>query len=151
MFNLFPKERLTRDTKLAPYDEMRKMLSLMDNFYDTSLVPADIDYNPIKTDIRETDTEYLIDADLPGIKKDNVKVEYKNKFLVISVEQKEEKEEKEGTYLRKERKFESAERSIFLDNVKEDRISAKFDHGVLKITLPKEKPDIHKNVKIDIQ
>ena len=96
------------------------------------------------TDIRETDTEYQLDIDLPGFKKEDVTANLKDGYLTVaaktSVETKDEG--KDGTYLRKERFVGSCNRSFYVgEDVKQADISAKFDNGVLTIVVPKKLPE----------
>ncbi len=104
----------------------------------------------IRTDIRETDKEYILEADLPGFTKDDVKIKVKDNYLILSAEKKQEIEEEKEGYIRKERTYGSLRRSFFLENVKEDEISAKFENGVLTIVLPKVKKEKIEEKSIDI-
>ncbi|KDR93790.1 HSP20 family protein [Peptoclostridium litorale DSM 5388] len=104
----------------------------------------------IRTDIRETETEYILEADLPGFTRDDVKIKIKDNYLILSAEKKQEIEESAEGYIRKERSYGSLKRSFFLENIKEDEISAKFEHGVLTIVLPKSKEEKKEERAIDI-
>lgn len=101
-------------------------------------------------DVSETENEYVISVDLPGITKDNVEVSYKDNRLTISGErQHEEKEEKED-FLRKERYYGSFTRSLTLPSAcKDDKIKARFKDGVLKVNVPKAEVQKPKTVPID--
>jgi HSP20 family protein len=103
-----------------------------------------------KLDVQENDKDYLIEADLPGIKKEEVKVDLDNGELTISVDREEKIDEEKKNYIHKERRYNSMSRSIYLTNAKVEGITAKLENGVLKITVPKgEKPDT--SVKINIE
>ena len=96
------------------------------------------------TDIRETDTDYQLEIDLPGFKKEDVSATLKDGYLtVVAKTASEAKDEaKDGTYLRKERFVGSCSRSFLVgDDVKQADISAKFDNGVLTIVVPKKLPE----------
>lgn len=95
-------------------------------------------YGGFKADIKETKDGYLVDAELPGVDKKDISVEYKNNILTISAKKSEEKNEKKEDYIRKERVYGDFKRSFNVDNVKEDLIKAKFENGVLNIELPKD-------------
>jgi len=105
----------------------------------------------MKVDIRETDKEYFLDADLPGIKKEQVKLEVNNDQLVISVVEDEKTETKEEGYICRERRFGTIARSFPLSNIDADKISAKLENGILSVTLPKKHPEEPKARTIDIE
>ena len=101
--------------------------------------------NLMKTDVRETDTGYEIDVDLPGFKKDEVQVQVNNGYLTISTQKALEKDEKnkKGRMLRQERYAGMMQRSFYVgDQVTGQEISAKFEDGILKIHLPKAAPQL---------
>ena len=95
----------------------------------------------MKTDIKETDEAYELEIDLPGFKKENVHAELKDGYLTVnaSTESSTEDKSEDGTYLRKERFTGSCSRSFYVgDEISEDDIRAKFEDGILKITVPKK-------------
>ncbi len=94
----------------------------------------------MKTDIKENDKEYELSIELPGYKKENVNAELKDGYLIINAtNEKNEEEKDEKGYIRKERYYGSCQRSFFVGkNLKEEDIKAKFDNGVLTLTVPKE-------------
>ncbi|MEQ1438557.1 Hsp20/alpha crystallin family protein [Fontimonas sp. SYSU GA230001] len=89
-------------------------------------------------DISETDKEYLVKGELPGVKKEDVSIEVHNGVLTLSGERKYEKEDKGEKYHRVERAYGSFSRSFTLpDNVDEKAIEAEFKDGVVTVHLPK--------------
>ena len=94
----------------------------------------------MKTDIKENDKEYELTIELPGYKKENVNAELKDGYLIINAtNEKNEEEKDEKGYIRKERYYGSCQRSFFVGkNLKEEDIKAKYDNGVLTLTVPKE-------------
>ena len=95
----------------------------------------------MKTDVRETDSGYEVDIDLPGFKKDEIDVQLDNGYLSISAAKGLDKEEKdkEGKYIRKERYAGSMSRSFYVgDAVTEDDIKAKYESGILRLSIPKK-------------
>ena len=104
----------------------------------------------LRTDIKETDDAYELSVAMPGIKKENAKIELNDGYLTISVaenEQNEEKDEK-NNFIRKEIYKGSAERTFYVgDEVKEEDIKAKMDNGILNITVPKIKEETKKEEK----
>ena len=99
--------------------------------------------NLMKTDVKETGNAYEIDIDLPGFKKDEIKVQLKDGYLTLSAAKGLDKDakDKEGNYIRRERYAGSMSRSFYVgDGVKEEDIHAKYEDGILKLSLPKKAP-----------
>ena len=110
--------------------------------------------NLMKTDVRETEDSYELDIDLPGFKKDEVNIELKNGCLTIQAAKGLDKEEqdKKGKYIRQERYAGSCSRSFYVgEDVEADQISAKFESGILQISVPKAAKKLPKNSSISIQ
>lgn len=96
--------------------------------------------NVMKTDVRETDSAYEVAVDLPGFRKEDVKLSLDNGYLTISASGKHnnDKKDSDGKLIRKERYAGSVTRSFYVgDAVTKDEVHAKFEDGVLRITLPK--------------
>ncbi len=104
-----------------------------------------------KVDLKETEDNYLVEADLPGIKKEDIKVDFDNNYLVISAKRDDVIEDKNENYVRRERHYGQFQRSFYIDNADRDKIEAAFQNGVLKITLPKLNKENERKTKIDIQ
>jgi HSP20 family protein len=122
---------------------------LMHGFFDDDfLIPAG--GNAFRVDLRETENEYIAEADLPGVKKGDITLHYENQYLTISAKRDETQEVKEERYVRKERRCGQFHRSIYVDNVIEDKIDAKFNDGVLQVTLPKQDKSQKRQGKIEI-
>ena len=96
--------------------------------------------NLMKTDVRETEHTYEVDMDLPGFKKDEIKVDLKDGYLTIRAAKGLDKDEKdkEGKYIRQERYAGACSRSFYVGDVETKDVSAKYEDGILKISLPKE-------------
>ena len=97
--------------------------------------------NMMKTDVRETDNSYELDIDLPGFKKDEIKVELDNGYLSISAAKGLDKDEekKDGKYIRRERYAGACQRSFYVgEDITEQDIKAEFKHGILKLFVPKK-------------
>ncbi|MCR5808978.1 MAG: Hsp20/alpha crystallin family protein [Clostridiales bacterium] len=98
----------------------------------------------MKTDVREHDEGYEVDIDLPGFKKDEITLNLENGYLTVSAAKGLDKEEKDkkGKLIRQERWSGSMQRSFFVGrNVTEEEIKAKFEDGVLKLSVPKKDPN----------
>ena len=92
----------------------------------------------MKTDLKEKDGKYMLEIDVPGYDKEDIKIELNEGYLTVSAEKNEEKEDKEKNYYRKERSFGTFRRQFNVGNVNEKSIEAHFNNGVLKINFPKE-------------
>ena len=110
--------------------------------------------NLMKTDVRETEHTYEVDMDLPGFKKDEIKVDLKDGYLTISAAKglDKDEEDKNGRYLRRERYAGQCSRSFYVgDQVEAKDVSAKFEDGILRITLPKVVQQLPVNHTIAIE
>ena len=103
----------------------------------------------LKTDIIETDKEYVLKVDLPGVDKKDVSLDFNNQYLTLSVNQEEDKDEKDQHFIRKERSRFSYSRSYYLDKADEEKIKAKLDNGILTISIGKNEEEIKKSITID--
>lgn len=96
--------------------------------------------NLMKTDVRETDTGYEIDVDLPGFKKDEVQVQVNNGYLTISAAKGLDKDEQDhkGRYIRRERYAGQCSRSFYVGSgIQPQDVHAKYEDGILRLSLPK--------------
>jgi HSP20 family protein len=126
-----------RDEFLTPFSQ------LFDDFFNDSFDILGKDFfekgTYPKVDVRDEPTQLVIEAEVPGLKKDQVKVELDNGVLRIKGEKKEADEKRVKSYVHKELKHSSFCRSFVVgDNVDVDKLTAKFENGVLEITLPKK-------------
>ena len=104
--------------------------------------------NLMKTDIYEKNGKYHIEMDIPGFKKEDVKISFEDGYITVSCEKHEEthEEDKEKKYIRRERSLhESCERKFYVGNIDEERVNAEFKNGILKITVPKKEQNQDKN------
>ena len=99
--------------------------------------------NLMKTDVKETDNGYELDIDLPGFKKDEITAHLEDGYLTVSAAKGVDKDEKdkEGRYIRRERYSGSMTRSFYVGNaVTEQDIKAKYEDGILSLSIPKKDP-----------
>lgn len=104
-----------------------------------------------KTDIKETPEEYIVHAELPGVKKEDINIDYTNNYLTISARRNNEYEEKKENYIKHERSYGSISRGFYISNVDKNLIKAKFDNGVLNIELPKKEISSNNSNRILIE
>lgn len=93
----------------------------------------------MRTDIRETDKAYIIDVDLPGYSKENIKIDVTDGYLTINAKMNQEKNDEEnGKYVRRERFFGECSRSFYVgEAVEAEDIKAAFKNGILSLEIPK--------------
>ena len=96
--------------------------------------------NLMKTDVRETEDSYELDVDLPGFKKDEIKVDLKDGYLTIQASKglDKDQQDKKGKYIRQERYVGACSRSFYVGDVEPRDISAKYEDGILKLSMPKQ-------------
>ena len=95
----------------------------------------------MKTDIQEKDNNYILDMDLPGYEKEDIKAQLKDGYLTITAQKNTSNDDKdeEGNYIRRERYCGKCSRSFYVgDSIKEEDIKANFKNGILQLTFPKE-------------
>lgn len=152
MFGLTPYRRgISRRGDFNNMDQMFN--SIVEEFFNgvdfPSFVP--MDNESIRVDIRENDEEYILEAEIPGVDKKDIKLELKDDLLTIFVERDEEIKEERENYIRREIKRGISQRSFYVNNIKEDEIKAKFKDCILYITLPKDEPEKSKSNHIEIE
>jgi len=140
---------------LAIQNEMNRMFDqfFAEDFpFSTRMITRPgMDFFP-KMDISETESEYKVTAELPGMDENDIQIRLEKDSLILSGEKKTESEEKEKTFHRIERSYGSFERIIPFDSqLDEDKVSAVFKNGVLIITLPKAGDAIRKSRQIEIK
>ena len=111
-------------------------------------------FSGFHTDIRDTGDAYVLEAELPGFNKEDINVEARDGVLTISAkheENQDEKDEKSGQYIRRERRYGSFQRSFSLNGVDPKNIQGQYQDGVLQLTLPKEQPAVPETHRIEIR
>ncbi|MBE5936108.1 MAG: Hsp20/alpha crystallin family protein [Lachnospiraceae bacterium] len=136
--------------------------SLFDDFFEDFARPirsvAKIN-NPVgnvmRTDVKECDNGYQLDIDLPGYDKKDVQAKLKDGYLTITASTKDEKkDESDGKYIRRERYYGTCSRRFYVgEHMELEDIKAKFENGILRVTIPKKeaKPQIEKDMFINIE
>ena len=108
--------------------------------------------NPMKTDVVEHDKDYQVTAEMPGFKKNDIQVDYRDDTLRISGTSNVDESTKDdkGRVLRQERSSQNVSRAFYLPNIDLKHVNAKYDNGILTLTLPKEtEAEDHHKISID--
>lgn len=110
-----------------------------DPFFERGLIKKE--NNLMRTDIKEKDGNYMLEIDIPGYDKQDIKIELENGYLTVtaSKESKMEEEDKNTRYIHKERFYGKCSRTFYAgENISEEQIKANFKNGILTLTFPKE-------------
>ncbi|MHC6178925.1 heat shock protein Hsp18 [Clostridium sp. JNZ X4-2] len=148
MFDMVPFKKNNSLTRGDVFD------SFVNSFFnDDFFAPVNINGfgKGFKVDLKENETNYVVEADLPGINKDAINVDYSNNYLTISAKREDSREDKSENFIRQERSYGEFKRSFYVDNVDEDNINASFKDGVLKVNLPKSEKGSDNTKKINIK
>lgn len=136
-----------RKNALQTPDSFQNMLE--DFFNDDFPFRRSLQYDTFKIDLQETEKEYVVEAEIPGVPKENIDLSFDEGKLKISVKKEENKEDRSKNYIHRERKYSSMERTILLADIDEQGVKAKLDNGILTINIPK-KEKVEKALKIEI-
>ena len=152
MFGLVP---FVSKKNLAKGDDGFQSLFDMFNepFFNNFMTPANVNAGSFKVDVKDNGNAYELIADFPGLKKENISLDYENNYLTISAKTEDGKDEQDdkGNYIRRERHVGSMSRSFYIDNIDDQKISAEFKEGILKVNLPKLIEETSKSTKIEIK
>ena len=126
---------------------------LVDSFFNRDLmVPEVLGMSYPVMDVEETDDEFRITAELPGMKKDDIKITFQDNILTISGEKKSEKKREDKNLYYAERRFGKFSRSVSINSpVKLDKVSAEFKDGILHITVPKAEEAKPKQIEVKVK
>lgn len=132
--------------RVSAYNPFRDFEEMSRSFWDNNNVSA------FRTDITEKDGKYVLEADLPGFKKEDISVDIDKDCLTITAEHKsEEKEENADSYIRRERYYGSYTRSFNVKGIDTEAITAAYNDGVLTLTMPKKEPEIPAARRLEIK
>ena len=128
----------------------RSVFDMMDGFFNDSWpFGRNLMNDTFKIDVKETDTAYTIEAEMPGIKKEEISLSLNDDRLMICVQRNEEVKNDSESYIHRERRCSSMERSLYLADATGDNIDAALVDGVLKITVPKKtRADASRQIEI---
>ncbi len=149
MAGLVPFNRRRKDLMSTGFDDFYNMLD--DFFAEDWAGPRSLMKDTFKIDVKEDDKEYMVEAELPGVTKDDLNLSIEDGRLSISVNKEEVKEDKgQKNYIHRERRYTSMQRNVFLADAADEGIKAKLNDGVLEIIVPK-KVEEDKSKAIEIE
>ena len=132
--------------RVVAYNPFRELEEMSRSFWN------DTNLNAFRTDITEKDGKYVLEADLPGFKKEDISVDIDKDCLTITAEHKsEEKEENADSYIRRERYYGSYTRSFNVKGIDTEAITAAYNDGVLTLTMPKKEPEVPAARRLEIK
>ena len=143
MFEMIPFDRAFR--RAAAFDPFREMDNL-----GRSLINSTCAVSGFRTDVSDTGTSFVLECELPGFKKEDINISIEKELLTISAERKLEDEEKKAGFVRRERFYGSFSRSFDVTGINTDSIEAKYEDGILTLTLPKQAEEVPENRRIEI-
>ena len=132
--------------RVSAYNPFRDFEEMSRSFWDNNNVSA------FRTDITEKDGKYILEADLPGFKKEDISVDIDKDCLTITAEHKsEENEQNADSYIRRERFYGSYTRSFNVKGIDTEAITAAYNDGVLTLTMPKKEPEVPAARRLEIK
>lgn len=125
---------------MQPVDLFRNFLGkdFIEDFFDTNLVDK-LNAGVMRADIKDKENEYLVEVEIPGVRKEDISLELTDDRLTVSAKSEAASEEKFETYVCRERRFGEFSRTFLLQGIDNDNVNAEYKEGILKITLPKAK------------
>lgn len=149
MFDLVPFAR--RSSGIQKNNNLFDIDGIFENFFNDRFFPSLYrNSSHMKVDIKENEKEFIVEAELPGIKKEEVNIEVDDDKLTISVQRNEQTDEEKDNYIRKERSFSKMTRSFAISDIETNNVTAKYENGILLITLPKKEQKANKGKQIQI-
>lgn len=151
MFELRPYEH--KSSRLTGYDPFREMENFERAFFGNNLFGGRDMPAPFSTDIQDKGESYLLEADLPGLRKEDIQIDFDDDVLTIKAQRHSQHETKDskGGYLRCERSYGSYERSFDVSGVDTAGMKAEYTDGVLKLTMPKKTQTVAAAKRLEIK
>lgn len=128
---------------MAPFEEFMTGLN-----WDFPNIPERMTFH---VDVKETENGFVLYADLPGYRKEDIKVEYHNKNLLISAHRDTIIEKESDKFIINERTTGEVLRSFYIDDINEDKVAVQFENGVLRIELPRNKEDEQSRRRFEVK
>ena len=138
---------------ITPYE--KKNYDMFDAFqeFEKNFFEGDFQLGRCRTDIREEKDKYILEAELPGFDKNDIKLDIDGDYLVLSAEHNSENDEKDkhGKYIRRERSYGSYQRSFDITGIDAEKIDAEYKNGVLKLEMPKKAAEAKAAKRLEIR
>lgn len=148
MFGLVP---YSRKNGISRKDDWFGIDRFFDDFFkDPFFAKVSAVTTPIRADVKETEKEYVVEAEFAGVNKEDIIIDLKDDVLTLGVDVKNETEEDDNGYIYRERQSGSYRRSFNVQNIKNEEVKASFKDGLLVINLPKAEPE-SRSKKIQIE
>ena len=139
MFSMVPYPR--RNNGVSRKDDFFGLDRVFDEFFkDPFFARVSAITSPIRADIKENEKEYVVEAEIPGVKKEDILIDLNDDVLTLGVDIKQEKDEENDGYIYRERSSGSFKRSFHVQNIKNEDVKATYKDGVLTVVLPKAEP-----------
>jgi len=133
-------------------NDARDMFALMDAFDKEFFRSPRHSVSSFRTDISDNGDNFLLESELPGFEKENISIDINGDFLVIKANSSnEKKDDQDSNFIHRERRFASYERSFNISGIDVDGINAKYENGILSVTLPKLKEEKAAQKSIEIK
>jgi len=127
-------------------DGFEDFYNLLDDFF----TPRSLERSTFKLDVHDTEKEFVVEAELPGVQKEEIDLNVNDGALTISVNREESKENKDKKFLHRERRVSSMSRAVYLKDISGQGIKAKLENGVLTVNVPKlEKAVVEQKIEIE--
>ncbi|MCX7771709.1 MAG: Hsp20/alpha crystallin family protein [Clostridia bacterium] len=150
MFNMVPYSR-KNNGGVTRKDDWFGLDRFFDDFFkDPFFAKVSSMTTPIRADVKETEKEYIVEAELPGVRKEDIVIDLHDDVLTLGVDMKEEKNQEENGYIYRERQSGSYRRSFHVQNIKNEDVKASYKDGILTVMLPKAEPGTRTR-KIEIE
>lgn len=133
--------------RVSAYNPFRELEEMSRSFW------SDTELSAFRTDIKKQDGNYVLEAELPGFKKEDISIDIDKDCLTISAERKSEENEddKDKGFIRRERYYGAYSRSFNVKGIDTDNISASYNDGVLTLTMPEKTPEVPVARRLEIQ
>ena len=146
MFELIPFDH--RGNRVSVYDPFRMFDEMERSFFGQSNHSS---VSAFRTDVIDNGDAFVLDAELPGFKKEDIKIDVENDCLTISAERRLDEDEKKNNYIKRERFYGAFSRSFDVSGVNGDGIEAEYNNGILRLTMPKMVETVPPSRRLEIK
>ncbi len=137
MFGLVPYSR--KNDGVSRRDDFFGIDRFFDDFFrDPFFARVSSMVSPIRADVKENEREYIVEAEIPGVRKEDIVIDLHDDVLTLGVDVKDEKNEDKNGYIYRERSSGSYRRSFHMENIRNEDVKASYKDGILTVTLPKD-------------